>query len=49
VTPYKFGDDIYAIALKDIPVGGELFVDYRASMQVNFGLCLSGETSCQDG
>ena len=49
VTPYKFGDDIYAIALKDIPVGGELFVDYRASMRVNFGLCLSGETSCQDG
>ena len=49
VTPYKFGDDIYAIALKDIPVGGELFVDYRASMQVNFGLYLSGETLCQDG
>ena len=49
VTPYKFGDDIYAIALKDIPVGSELFVDYRASMRVNFGLYLSGETLCQDG
>ena len=49
VIPHKFGDDIYAIALKDIPVGGELFVDYRASMQVNFGLYLSGETLCQDG
>jgi hypothetical protein len=49
VIPHKFGDDIYAIALKDISVGGELFVDYRASMQVNFGLYLSGETLCQDG
>ncbi len=49
VIPHKFGDDIYAIALKDIPIGGELFVDYRASMQVNFGLYLSGETLCQDG
>jgi len=49
VMPHKFGDDIYAIALKDIPVGGELFVDYRASMRVNFGLSLSGEKLCQDG
>ena len=49
VIPYKFGDDIYAISLKDISVGEELFVDYRASMQVNFGLYLSGETLCQDG
>lgn len=49
VIPHKFGDDIYAIALKDIPVGGELFVDYRASMRVNFGLYLPGETSCLDG
>jgi hypothetical protein len=49
VIPYKFGDDIYAIALKNISVGEELFVDYRASMQVNFGLYLSGETLCQDG
>lgn len=49
VIPHKFGDDIYAIALKDIPVGGELFVDYRASMRVNFGLYLSGETLCLDG
>ncbi len=49
VMPHKFGDDIYAIALKDIPVGNELFVDYRASMRVNFGLSLSGEKLCQDG
>lgn len=49
VIPHKFNDDIYAIALKDIPVGGELFVDYRASMRVNFGLYLSGETLWLDG
>jgi hypothetical protein len=49
VIPHKFGDDIYAIALKDIPVNGELFVDYRASMRVNFGLHLPGEIPCLDG
>jgi hypothetical protein len=49
VTPHKFDDDIYVIAIKDVPVGGELLVDYRASMRVNFGLYLRGEMLCQDG
>ncbi len=49
VLPYKVNDDIYVIALKDVPAGGELLVDYRASMRVNFGLYLEGETLCQDG
>lgn len=49
VIPYKFDDDIYVIAVKDVPVGGELLVDYRASMRVNFGLYLRGEILCQDG
>jgi hypothetical protein len=49
VVPHKFDDDIYVIAVKDVPVGGELLVDYRASMRVNFGLYLQGEILCQDG
>ncbi len=43
------GLTIEQIALKDVPAGGELLVDYRASMRVNFGLYLEGETLCQDG
>ena len=49
VLPYKVNDDIYVTALKDVPAGGELLVNYRASMRVNFGLYLEGETLCQDG
>ena len=43
VKPEKRGDDIYAVAIKNINTGDELLVDYRASMQVNFGLSLQGE------
>jgi hypothetical protein len=38
IMPVAEGDDIYAIALRDIQLGDELLVDYRASMQVNFAL-----------
>lgn len=43
VRPVKVGDDIWAIALKDISIGDELLVDYRASVRVNFGITLQGE------
>ena len=49
IIPEKIGDDIYAIAAKNIPRNSELLVDYRASMRVNFGLTLEGELSCLDG
>jgi len=49
VEPKKDGDDIYAVALRTIPIGTELLVDYRASMRVNFGLALQGELPCLDG
>jgi hypothetical protein len=49
VEPKKEGDDIYAVALRTIPIGAELLVDYRASMRVNFGLALQGELPCLDG
>ena len=38
IMPVAEGDDIYAVALRDIQLGDELLVDYRASMQVNFAL-----------
>ena len=47
VMPYKFGDDLYVIALKDVGVGNELFIDYRDAMSINFGFYLLGETVCQ--
>jgi hypothetical protein len=49
IEPKKDGDDIYAVALRTIPAGTELLVDYRASMRVNFGLALQGELPCLDG
>jgi len=45
IEPRKFGDDIYAVALKQIKPGDELLVDYRASVRVNFGITLQGESS----
>ena len=48
VMPYKFGDDLYVIAIKDVGVGSELFIDYRDSTRANFGFYLSKETTCQD-
>ena len=49
IEPKKDGDDIYAVALRTLPAGTELLVDYRASMRVNFGLALQGELPCLDG
>jgi hypothetical protein len=49
ILPKKFGDDIYAIAVRKIQAGEELLVDYRASMRVNFNLAIQGELSCLDG
>jgi hypothetical protein len=48
VMPYKFGDDLYVIALKDVGVGSELLINYRDAVGTNFGFYLSGETLCQD-
>ena len=48
VIPYKFGDDLYVIALKDVGIGSELLIDYRDAVGTNFGFYLSGETLCQD-
>lgn len=45
IEPMKNGDDIYSVAIKDIAVGEELLLDYRASMKVNFGLVLQGEVA----
>jgi SET domain-containing protein len=46
VAPEKVGDDINAVALRDIYVGEELLVDYRTSMRVNFGITIEGEMPC---
>jgi hypothetical protein len=48
VMPYKFGDDLYVIALKDVGVGNELLLDYRDAVGTNFGFYLPKETTCQD-
>jgi hypothetical protein len=48
VMPYKFGDDLYVLALKDVGVGNELFIDYRDVMHANFGFYLPKETICPD-
>jgi hypothetical protein len=49
IVPQKIGDDIYAVALRNIYANEELLVDYRSSMRVNFGLILPGELPCLDG
>jgi hypothetical protein len=48
VMPYKFGDDLYVIALKDVGIGSELLLDYRDAVGTNFGFYLPKETTCQD-
>ena len=45
--PVKIGDDIYAIACKDIYQNEELLLDYRSMVRVNFGINLRGEIPCQ--
>ena len=47
VIPYKFDDDLYVIAIKDVGVGNELLIDYRDAVGTNFGFHLSGGTPCQ--
>lgn len=42
VKPVLQGDDIYAVALQHIQENEEILVDYRVSMEVNFGIHLSG-------
>ena len=49
IMPIKVGDDIYAIASRNIYKNEELLVDYRSSMRVNFGITLQGELPCQVG
>jgi SET domain-containing protein len=44
VQPKLVGDNIFAIASRKINAGDELLVDYRASMRVNFGFEMQGET-----
>ena len=49
ILPIKVGDDIYAMAVRDIYENEELLVDYRSSMRINFGITLQGELPCQVG
>lgn len=44
IRPELVGDNIFAVASRKINAGDELLVDYRASMRVNFGLEMQGET-----
>jgi hypothetical protein len=44
IQPKLVGDNIFAIASRKINAGDELLVDYRASMRVNFGFEMQGET-----
>ena len=49
ILPIKIGDDIYAMAVRNIYENEELLVDYRSSMRINFGITLQGELPCQVG
>jgi hypothetical protein len=46
VAPEKVGDDLNAVATRDIYQGEELLVNYRESMRVNFGIIIEGEMPC---
>ena len=48
VAPEKVGDDLNAIATRNIYRGEELLVNYRESMRVNFGIIIEGEMPCLD-
>lgn len=39
-TPIKDGDDIHAVALRDLLNGEEVVINYRDSMRVNYGINL---------
>lgn len=47
LMPIKIGDDIYAVACKDIYENEELLLDYRSMVRVNFGITLEGGLLCQ--
>lgn len=47
LMPVKIGDDIYAIACRDIYENEELLLDYRSMMRINFGITLKEEILCQ--
>lgn len=42
IKPVLKGDDIYAVALRHIQANEEILVDYRMSIEVNFGIQLTG-------
>jgi hypothetical protein len=46
--PVKMGDDIYAVAVRQIAAEEEVLINYRESMLVNFGIEMQ-EASCLDG
>ena len=46
--PVKYGDDIYAVALRALSAGEEISINYRDSMRVNYGINIK-EAICQDG
>lgn len=41
--PVKDGDDINAVALRELLAGEEIFINYRDSMRVNFGIDIPKE------
>lgn len=43
--PVKDGDDIHAVAIRDLFAGEEILINYRDSMRVNFGIDIQGESS----
>ena len=49
IKPVKSNDDIHAVAVKFIAKGDEVFVNYRDSMRVNFGIDLPEGMLCQVG
>jgi hypothetical protein len=48
-TSVKYGDDIGAVALKDILKNEEILISYRMAMRINFGLEIPEGITCQLG
>lgn len=48
-TSVKYGDDIVAVALRNIQANEEIVISYRTSMRVNFGIDLPGDVPCLVG
>lgn len=47
--PVKDGDDIHAVTLRALAAGEEIFINYRDSMRVNFGIEIPKEVICLVG